>query len=830
MGEVYRARDTRLGREVAIKVLPAALSSDAERLKRFEKESRSASSLNHPNIVTVYDIGAQDGVSYLAMELVSGETLRGLVSGGALPIKKLLAIAPQIAEGLAKAHEAGIVHRDLKPENVMVTKDGLVKILDFGLAKLTSTMSGSDEGSNLPTMTGTTPGVVVGTVGYMSPEQASGQTVDFRSDQFSFGSMLYEMATGKRAFQKKTPIDTLGAILNEEPEAIATASPQTPAPFRWIVERCLAKEPDGRYASTKDLTRDLAGLRDHLPEAHSASLPVATRRLLPYRWPLIVGAVSLVAAGVGIDRWFAFARRQANVPVFQQLTFRRGTIIGGRFAPDGRTVVYSAAWDGKPADVYSVRTDSHESRPLGLPGAEALSVSSKGEIAILLKVADRPLVRSGTLARIPIGGGTPREILEDVSAADWSPNGDDLAVAHVLPGARIEIQYPIGTVLKELPSFGGVLRVSPSGELVAITTDNTISTLDRKGNQRVISRGWTEIAGAAWSPRGDEILLAAGHAPNAPAIWAVSLSGRERVVANLVPQSVLLDAAPDGRLLVQLQSGRHLMICKARGETDERELSWLDGSFPMGLSEDGRQVLFGDWSDPDSIFLRKTDGSPPIRVGYGGALALSPDGRWVLATSKGELLLLPTGTGIARKITVSGLQPVGADLLPRDKGVLVLAFDQHRNPILATVGLDGGTPTPVRADSFDAEKNVAFSPEGDRYAYVGKDNLIRVGSFGGADAAKIPASPLEEKEDVIQWSDDGRFLYVNSSDYVNARTRIDRVEIATGRREDWKTLKAADPTGVYGIGTPRLSRDGESYAYWIYRAVKSDLFVLEGTR
>ena len=217
MGEVYRARDDGLGREVAIKVLRREVAADSQRLRRFEKEARSASALNHPNIVTIHDIGSFEGVSYIAMEKVEGETLRKLLAGGALPLKKLLPIATQVADGLAKAHEAGIVHRDLKPENVMVTKDGLVKILDFGLAKLTSTGSGSGEGGRLPTMTGTTPGIIIGTVGYMSPEQANGQTLDFRSDQFSFGSMIYEMVTGKRAFEKRTAIDTLGAILNEEP-------------------------------------------------------------------------------------------------------------------------------------------------------------------------------------------------------------------------------------------------------------------------------------------------------------------------------------------------------------------------------------------------------------------------------------------------------------------------------------------------------------------------------------------------------------------------------------------------------------------------------------
>src|ERR1700674_5320063 len=280
MGEVFRARDTRLSRDVAIKVLPERLSSDPERLKRFEKEARSASALNHPSIVTIYDVGQTDGVSWIAMELIDGKTLRELLVGGALPVKRSLQLATAVAEGLAKAHEAGIVHRDLKPENVMVTKDGLVKILDFGLAKLTTTGSGSDEASHLPTETGTSPGVVLGTVGYMSPEQAAGQQIDFRSDQFSFGSILYEMATGKRAFQKATAVDTLSAILHEEPEPIASLNPQVPAPLRWIVERCLAKEPEGRYGTTQDLARDLATVRDHLSETPGITevAPTAPKR------------------------------------------------------------------------------------------------------------------------------------------------------------------------------------------------------------------------------------------------------------------------------------------------------------------------------------------------------------------------------------------------------------------------------------------------------------------------------------------------------------------------------------------------------------------------
>src|SRR5437016_1318871 len=307
MGEVWRARDTRLGREVAIKILPADVASDPGRLKRFEKEARSASALNHPNIVTIYDVGTADSVSWIAMERVEGKTLRELLFGGALPIRKLLPIATQIADGLAKAHEAGIVHRDLKPENVMLTKDGLVKILDFGLAKLTHPELDSG-GTNLPTETGTSPGMILGTVGYMSPEQAAGQPLDFRSDQFSFGSILYEMATGKRAFARASAPETMAAIIREEPEPVSAVAPATPVPLRWIAERCLAKDPEDRYASTKDLARDLARLRDGVAEVSSSAAAAfaapASRRGVR-RWPVAAAAALLLGAA---GAWLLFSR------------------------------------------------------------------------------------------------------------------------------------------------------------------------------------------------------------------------------------------------------------------------------------------------------------------------------------------------------------------------------------------------------------------------------------------------------------------------------------------------------------------------------------------
>jgi len=263
---VYRARDTRLGRDVAVKVLSAEFAADADRKKRFEQEARAASALNHSNIVTIHDIGTQGDIVYIAMEFVDGRTMREVLGAGALPTRRLLDLSYQLADGLAKAHAAGIVHRDLKPENVMVTKDGALKILDFGLAKLLKEQP--DQVTNAPTAQATQAGTVMGTVGYMSPEQASGRPLDYRTDQFSMGSILYEMATGKRAFQRGTQAETLTAIIREDTEPVGQLNASVPAPFRWIVERCLQKDPEERYASTRDLARDVRAVREHLSEAH----------------------------------------------------------------------------------------------------------------------------------------------------------------------------------------------------------------------------------------------------------------------------------------------------------------------------------------------------------------------------------------------------------------------------------------------------------------------------------------------------------------------------------------------------------------------------------
>ena len=288
MGEVYRARDNRLGRDLAIKILSRKLSASKEDFERFEREARSASALNHPNIVTIFELGQVDSTYYIAMELVEGELLRDVLSTGSIPLQQAIPIAAQIADGLAKAHEAGVVHRDLKPENLMVSRDGFVKILDFGLAKLATPDTNQPRDPGAADTSSTVPGTVMGTVEYMSPEQANGLPLDFRSDQFSFGLVLYEMVTGKRTFRRRSNAETLAAILRDDPEPVASLNPQAPAPLCWIIERCLAKNPKDRYSSTRELTRELASLRERLSEAPSRHSLTRTSNL-PSQRTMFIG-------------------------------------------------------------------------------------------------------------------------------------------------------------------------------------------------------------------------------------------------------------------------------------------------------------------------------------------------------------------------------------------------------------------------------------------------------------------------------------------------------------------------------------------------------------
>ena len=829
MGEVYRARDAKLGREIAIKVLPSEMASDPDRRQRFEQEARSASALNHPNILTIYDISETDGSLYIAMELVEGKTLRELVASEPLPTKKLLDLAVQIAEGLAKAHGVGIVHRDLKPENLMVSRDGFVKILDFGLAKLTEPVS--QEMSVLPTAIAapTQPGTVMGTAGYMSPEQASGQSVDFRSDQFTLGSILYEMAVGQKAFQRKTGAETLVAIIREEPQPLSQAAPKAPAPVRWIVERCLAKDPEERYASTKDLARDLKSIRDHLSETSASGALEAAEPARRRRRGWIAPAALALAAGIGLGLLLrsVTAGRPDAAERFRPLTFQRGSILNARFAPDGQTVVYSAAWEGRPLEILSTRADSTESRPLGLPSGDVLSISSTGEMAVSL---GRHYVvgyeSTGTLARVPLGGGSPRSILENVEDADWSPDGKSLAVTRRV-GNRSRLEYPVGKVLYEAPGWVNTVRVSPDGRFVAFVdhpraadNDGFLKVVDTSGKVRV--KGPFTCCGVAWSRRGDEV-WSAGYQLN-----ATSLSGKARVVRSLAGFAWLYDIARDGRVLLAGVSPRREIVGASSGQPFERNLTWLNYSFPVDIARDGSAVLFDEENiEPNAVYLRKLDGSPAVRLGEGSAFALSPDGAWALTVNypaNDQLALLPTGIGEPRTLPKTTLHYQWGDWFADGRRILLVANEPGRGSRLFVQELPDGKPKPITSEGVSGLFH-GTSPDGRFVAARGADRRVALYPVAGGEPRPIPG--LEPDDQALRWTPDGRSLYVWRASAPPSH--IDLVEVATGKRTSWQELRPPDPAGVMQVGPAVIAPDGKAYVY-SYRRVLYELFLATGLK
>ncbi len=850
MGEVYRARDTRLGREVAIKILPAAFSSDADRLRRFEQEARSASSLNHPNIVTIYDIGQEGPTSYMAMEMVEGKTLREFLAAGPLPTKKILQMGAQVADGLAKAHGAGIVHRDLKPENLMVTKDGFVKILDFGLAKLTQRDPQSREESQALTVeSASQPGVVMGTAGYMSPEQASGVPVDFRSDQFSLGVILYEMTTGKRAFKRGTVVETLSAIIQDEPEPVTALNPKAPAPLRWVIERCLAKNVEDRYASTRDLARDLQSLREHVSEVGGTESAVLTPVPASPLTKLITGgkqialAIAALALVVGAVI-FVLGRMAGGPPKFLPLTFRHGAVTAGRLAPDGDTVIYSAAWGGNPVETFTTRPESPESGSLGLRGTGVLAVSPSGELAVAVGCTMNWGRCIGTLARVPPTGGAPREILEQVHEADWSPDGQKL-LAVQFKGGKDHLEYPLGKVLYEATGWITSARISPKGDSIAFLDhpilgdiSGTLCVLDLTGKKKTLSSGWKAIQGLAWSPAGDEVWFTGSRAAKGGSmgLYATTLEGKERPVF-LSPSALRIeDISRDGkRFLIMRGTPRAAMISLTPGASKEHDLAWFDYSTAADLSPDGQTLLFYEWGDGvrgnTTVYLRKTDGTDAVQLGQGKPLALSPDGKWALTlqqTSPPQLVLLPTGPGEQRLLPRGAINEYydWAAWSPDQRQIIFSGAEAGHRGRTYVQEMDGTPPRPVTAEGM---VGTLLSPDGKLIAAIDRYGEYYLCPVNGGEPRAIEG--LAEGDVVLQWTADGRSLFVRGTgDLV---LKIFKFDLATGRREAWKELTPPDPAAVIGIaldpGQVRLTPDGKYYVYtsWTF---PSELYLAQGLK
>ncbi len=675
----------------------------------------------------------------------------------------------------------------------------------------------------------TQPGTVMGTAGYMSPEQASGQPVDFRSDQFTLGSILYEMSTGQKAFQRKTGAETLVAIIREEPQPISQLAPRAPAPVRWIVERCLAKDPEERYASTKDLARDLKSLRDHLTETSASGALVAEEPAKAKRggWALPAIATLVVGLAAGYLLRNVVTSQKGPPADLKRLTFARGSIWSARFAPDGQTIVYGAGWDGRPVEIFSTRADSSESRSLGLPSGDVLAISSTGELALSL---GRHYIFGfetvGTLARVPLAGGAPRELLENVEDADWSPDGASLAITRQV-GNRGRVEYPIGKVLYDNAGWVNHVRVSPDGRLVAFVdhpqkgdSNGNVKVVDLAG--KVILTGPYSNGRIAWSSRGDEV-----WSGDRTGIMATRLSGKSRRVW-LTPGGDVADIARDGRVLTSVGSSRREIVGLAKGEKEERNLTWLNWSFPMDISPDGKTLLFSEQNtDPPAVYMRKLDGSPAVRLGPGGAIAFSPDGQWILATPDFEgnqFELLPTGAGEPKVLPKTGLSCQSGGWLPDGRRFLTSCSEPGHGFRIYVNDVSGGKPRPITPEGI----NFIFpgiAPDGKSFTATGPDRRIAI--YPVEPGEPRPVRGIEPDDIVLRWSSDGKGILVYRPSAPPLRVEI--VDFKTGQRTLWKELRPPDPSGVEQVGPIVMAPDESSYVY-SYRRLLEDLYLATGLR
>ncbi len=839
MGEVYRARDARLERVVAVKVLPEAVAGDADRLRRFEHEARAVAALNHPNILSIHDTGAHDGTHFLVTEFLEGESLRQRLEGGPLPARKAVDYALQLARGLAAAHEKGIAHRDLKPDNIFLTRDGRVKILDFGLAKLRPAEAAAAAQATVSAAPPTSPGTVMGTVGYMSPEQVRGKPVDHRSDIFSLGTILYEMLSGKRAFRGESAADTMSAILREEPPDLTETNRNLPPGLERIVRHCLEKNPEERFQSAHDIAFALESLSDiGSSSGAAAAAKVDYRPRLRIRMAFAIAAVA-VALAVGTLIGLRLTGQPSN-PSFHPITFRLGSMGDARFTPDGETV-YSAAWDGKRPELYVARQGSPGDRNLGLQDAEVLSVSRGGELAILTGITTMGgNAFYGTLGRVSLSGGAPRPVLDAVQYADWSADGKELAITRYVPASgNWRIEFPIGKVLYDTVGWVSHPRISPQGDRIAFLDHpappgddrGDVAVMDLAGHKKVLSTGWASVQGLVWHSA-EELWFTGTRTGTSRALYAVTLSGKERPLLSAPANLMLQDVNDKGELLMKAENHRVGVLGMAPGETRERELAWFNWSLLRDITPDGKTVLLEEEGDAGGsnylVYVRKTDGSPAVRLGEGNAWKISPDQQWVLTQLPGggrQLRIIPTGTGEAREITHDPMEHFNPNWLPDSKHVMYVGVEPGHGPRSYILDINTGQSRAVTPEGI---RGTILSPDGKLMVVVDSQGKSLIWPLAGGDPK--PVAGLGENERIFAWTGDGRSLYISPASGPDMQPRkVYVLDPASGKRQLWKTLAPPDLTGIVGVAIPRISADGRAYAYTYVRAL-GDLYVIDGVK
>ena len=834
MGEVYRARDPRLGREVAIKVLPSGSAPDSERLRRFEQEARATAALNHPNILAVFDIGSQDGSPYIVSELLEGETLRARLNSGPLPVRKAVDYGLQMVRGLAAAHDHGILHRDLKPENIFITRDGHVKILDFGLAKLTMPEPGGPGTSTQATLDSVTSrGVLLGTLGYMSPEQCRGAVIDARSDIFSFGAVLYEMISGKRPFGGDTTADTISSILKEEPPDLAGTGRDVPPLLERIVHHCLEKDPLARFQSARDIAFALESLSSISATAAMSTPAIArsgTRKRRLVAW--LPGVISVLLLSVAL-LVFRASTHQAAPPSYRQLTYGREFISSARFAPDQRTIVYSSAHVGLQTELFSLAPDSHAPVNLGLKDTDLESISPAGEMLLIQERRDLfRNVKIGLLARAPLTGAAPRPMMSDVMDADWGPD-NQVAVAHYVDG-HFRIEYPIGHVLyAPTTSWLTNVRVSPKGGWVAFAEHPTLGDsagsvmmVDTSGRTRTLSRRQASIVKMDWAPSGKEVWFSSAAESTQFQVWAVDLSGHTRVVERIPGAPILYDIARDGRVLLGQNMFRILAYVRGSGQDQEHDVTIQNWSVASAISPDGRQVLLNeegaDSGHDYDVYVRPSDGAAPERVGDGHGYDFSPDMKWVLSSLTlqipRQLFLIPLGPGETQQITHDSIDRSSARFLPDGKSVVFSGTEPGHKARIYVQAIDSGTARPISPEGVSG-----FVPTADGKFVFGSGDSVALYPVDGQGAPR-PVSGIHPDETIFSVAADGRSALVGVLGSYSAD--VTRVDLASGRRELFKKIAPSDPAGVVLVDAA-FSPDGKYYAYSCFNAL-SQLYLVDG--
>jgi len=829
MGEVFRARDERLGRDVALKLIRPASSDNPDHLRRFEQEARAAAALNHPNVLAIYDVGFDGIVPYIVSELLEGKTLRQRLAEGPMQVREAAEFALQIANGLSAAHKRHVIHRDLKPENLFLTTDGRVKILDFGVAKLQSSPEDNRSIENLPTVTKS--GAVVGTVAYMAPEQLRGKAVDHRCDIFSFGAILYEMLSGRRAFVGETEVDTMTAVLREEPPDAPLADAAIPPAYRDLVRYCLEKEPENRFQSAKDLAFALQTLTGSSPGSE-LSLP-APKKKTSGVLPWTVAAIMAVATATLLILYFRF---QPPLPAYHRLTFEKGTVYSARFAGDGQSIIYSAAWNGKPVQLFSTVGNSLLAQPLSLSDANLLAVSRANELALATGGTHNGQLETvgGTLAIAPLAGGSPREVLSDVRWADWDANGR-LAVVHNEDGES-QLEFPVGNVIYKTGGWISHIRFSPKSDQIAFLNHpqlwddrGTVCIVDLAGRLQTLTSQWEYTDGLAWRPDGKEVWFAAARTGNNANIMAVTPSGKTRTLLDLPEGISLQDIASDGRVLVALHSKRLEMAAGSLGSKEDVDLSWHEWSVAKDISRDGLSVLFEDASESAGpnymVAERRLDGTLPVRLGEGSAGGLSPDGKWAISFPRvdvNEVILLPTTLGEPRSLNLAGLEKVNhgwARFLPDGQSITLNANEQGHADRCFLLDLAGTKP---RAITPEGTLCGPSSPDGRFVVGVAQGRNPTLYPVAGGAARLLPGGlgllP-------VQWSEDGSTLYAYRQGELPSR--IYKIDIASGKYSLLQELRPSTPAGVVSVSPVVVNRDGTRFAY-SYNQTWSVLYLISG--